>query len=164
MSDFYSLTYILLLHTFNLCIYFFQSQSLLRVQTERTDRVYILCQQNVGTILEITYFYCCPAPNGPAILKSMSDFYVTDICTSDLSFFQILKSVSNSQIYVLFQKCGNYFGDNVLLFNLWIIYFQFQSFLRVQTTDDFIYGANGMWEIFWRYFSFIYDNNASYHH
>ena len=34
----------------------------------------------------------------------MSNFYITDICTSDLChFFQILKSASNSQIYVLFQ-------------------------------------------------------------
>ena len=34
------------------------------------------------------------ASNRHPILKSMSDFYVTDICTSDLSFSQILKSMS----------------------------------------------------------------------
>ena len=48
-----------------------------------------------------------PASNRHPILKSMSDFYITDICTSDLCpFFQILKSMSflsNSQIYVLYQ-------------------------------------------------------------
>jgi hypothetical protein len=36
-----------------------------------------------------------PASNRHPILKSMSDFYITDICTSDLCpFFQILKSMS----------------------------------------------------------------------
>jgi hypothetical protein len=33
----------------------------------------------------------------------MSDFYVTDICASDLCIFSNLKSMSNSQIYVFFQ-------------------------------------------------------------
>ena len=41
-----------------------------------------------------------PASNRCPILKSMADFYVTDICTSDLCpFLKILKSASNSQIY-----------------------------------------------------------------
>ena len=41
-----------------------------------------------------------PASNQRPILKSMSNFYITDICTSDLCWvFLILKSVSNSEIY-----------------------------------------------------------------
>ena len=55
------------------------------------------------------------ASNRRPILKSMSDFYITDICISDLcsffkfsnrrlilksmTFFQIIKSASDSQIY-----------------------------------------------------------------
>jgi hypothetical protein len=37
------------------------------------------------------------------LLNPMSNFYVTDMCTSGLCPFEILKSASNSQIYVLFQ-------------------------------------------------------------
>ena len=46
-----------------------------------------------------------PASNRHPILKFMSDFYVTDICTSDLCpfFNSQFKSSSNSQIYALFQ-------------------------------------------------------------
>jgi hypothetical protein len=54
-----------------------------------------------------------PTSNQNTILKSMSDFYFTDICTSDLCHFfssnslicvdfQILKLASNPQIYGLF--------------------------------------------------------------
>jgi hypothetical protein len=58
----------------------------------------------------IRYTQCIcktPAPNWQPILKSMSDFHVTDICTSDLSHFfkfsnwhPILKSLGRKHIYL----------------------------------------------------------------
>jgi hypothetical protein len=64
----------------------------------------------------IRYTQCIcktPAPNWQPILKSMSDFHVTDICTSDLSHFfkfsnwhPILKSMSFFKFLNRLQQCS----------------------------------------------------------
>ena len=76
-----------------------------------------------------------PTSNQRPILKSMSNFYITDICTSDLCWvFLILKSVSNSEIYVLFSNSQ----IGVQFWNLW----RFLTFSNQRPMTSLTYSLN----------------------